>query len=567
MPQLLLGPVLRYVSTDSATIWVETDEPCDVAVLDATTTTFTVWGHHYALVVLRHLTPASVIEYDVRLDGAVHWPDPASPFPSSVIRTLGTAGGGNGGRDGGPTRMLFGSCRASGPHEAPYDLRPEDDDRGIGIDALRQHGLRMLGQPIVDWPDLVLFLGDQVYADDPSPVTQAHINGTRDDDADEPPPELVADFEEYTMLYREAWAPDVERWMLSVVPSAMIFDDHDMIDDWNISASWVRDIRSEPWWEDHIVGGLVSYWIHQHLGNLSPEQIDAEGLLAEVLATDDAGALLRRWALQSEEYTPVPGGYSFNYSRRLGDVQIVVLDSRNGRVLTPGSRSMLDDDKWAFAVAASQEPCRHLVLATSLPMFVPGGMHALQQWNEAVCDGVWGRRIGRLGEWLRRGLDMEDWAAFDRSFRAMEDLIIERASGPDAPATINVLGGDIHFSYAAQLHRRDGEAMTSRVHQLVSSPIRNVLARTDRRAMRFAASRFGRWVADRLQHWVKRPPSRLCWEVEGDPVFANTMGALTFTGDHCNLVIERTTRTETGQPTLVTAIERSLGERMLPIAT
>ena len=65
-------------------------------------------------------------------------------------------------------------------------------------------------------------------------------------------------------------APDVERWFFSVVPSAMIFDDHDMIDDWNISASWVRDIRNEPWWRAHVVGGLVSYWIYQHLGNLQP---------------------------------------------------------------------------------------------------------------------------------------------------------------------------------------------------------------------------------------------------------------------------------------------------------
>ena len=56
----------------------------------------------------------------------------------------------------------------------------------------------------------------------------------------------MADFEEYTWLYHEAWLPEVERWVLSVVPSAMIFDDHDMIDDWNTSPSWVEDIRQSP---------------------------------------------------------------------------------------------------------------------------------------------------------------------------------------------------------------------------------------------------------------------------------------------------------------------------------
>ncbi|MGW1633884.1 hypothetical protein, partial [Streptomyces anthocyanicus] len=29
------------------------------------------------------------------------------------------------------------------------------------------------------------------------------------------------------------------RWLLSTVPSCMIFDDHDVIDDWNTSAAWL----------------------------------------------------------------------------------------------------------------------------------------------------------------------------------------------------------------------------------------------------------------------------------------------------------------------------------------
>ena len=49
----------------------------------------------------------------------------------------------------------------------------------------------------------------------------------------------MADFEEYTRLYREAWADPVVRWVLSTVPVSMIFDDHDVRDDWNTSAAWV----------------------------------------------------------------------------------------------------------------------------------------------------------------------------------------------------------------------------------------------------------------------------------------------------------------------------------------
>ncbi len=559
MAEILIGPMLRYVSRNSATIWVETDAPCEVRVLDAVTSTFTVWGHHYALAVVDGLDEGSCIPYTVRLDGVERWPIADSPFPPSLIRTLG------GGDE--PIRVLFGSCRAAAPHEPPFDLEPADDKRGIGVDALRAHGLRMLDQPVEEWPQLVMLLGDQVYADDPSPLTEMHIDADRSDDHDtddndtdeEPPSDLVADFEEYTLLYRESWTSPVERWLLSVVPSAMIFDDHDMIDDWNISEAWVEEIRQEPWWEEHIVGGLVSYWIYQHLGNLSPEQIDAEGILGDLIASDDAGGILRRWALKSEEFTPVPGGYPFSYGRHLGGgVHLVVMDSRNGRVLTPGARSMLDEHEWGFVADECREPCRHLIIATSLPMFVPGGLHGIQQWNEAVCDGAWGRPFVWLGEKLRRGLDMEDWAAFDASFRLMEDLIADIATGPEAPDTVSILGGDIHFSYAAELELRNGASLTSGVHQLVCSPMRNILGKKERRVLDFAASRSGRWLAEHLQRWVKRPPSRFSWELEDDPLFANTMGSLRFDGKVATVHLERAGHSEAGVEQLELVIDRRL---------
>ena len=46
------------------------------------------------------------------------------------------------------------------------------------------------------------------------------------------------------------------RWLLSTVPSAMIFDDHDVHDDWNTSIDWVTEMREKAWWRKRIVGGL-----------------------------------------------------------------------------------------------------------------------------------------------------------------------------------------------------------------------------------------------------------------------------------------------------------------------
>ena len=86
MAELLVGPLLRYTGSTQATVWVETDAACEVAVLDRTARTFHVEGHHYAVVALADLEPGAVTPYEVHLDGTRVWP-PDDDRPPSVIRT------------------------------------------------------------------------------------------------------------------------------------------------------------------------------------------------------------------------------------------------------------------------------------------------------------------------------------------------------------------------------------------------------------------------------------------------------------------------------------------------
>jgi hypothetical protein len=72
---------LRYVGETEATVWVETDGPCEVEVLGSRSRTFEIEGHHYALVCVRGLEPDSAHPYGVEIDGERRWPDPESPVP------------------------------------------------------------------------------------------------------------------------------------------------------------------------------------------------------------------------------------------------------------------------------------------------------------------------------------------------------------------------------------------------------------------------------------------------------------------------------------------------------
>ena len=253
---LVLGPMMRFVDETSASVWVETRSAARVSIRaggrDWEARTFAVHGHHYALVELDGLEPGTVTRYALDVNGTQVWPDPSSGFPPSMIATL---------KPGKPLRMAYGSCRTSVPHD-------ESGNRTHGVDSLRAYALKMASGGDLPWPDLVAFLGDQVYADLTSEQMQEFIRARRDIKA--PPGEELKDYEEYAHLYYLAWSDPANRWLLSTLPSAMIFDDHDIRDDWNTSLSWKKKMEATSWWHERIVAGLASYWVYQHLGNLSP---------------------------------------------------------------------------------------------------------------------------------------------------------------------------------------------------------------------------------------------------------------------------------------------------------
>ena len=535
MADLVLGPLHRFVDETEATVWVETSAPCEVEILGRREPTFSVEGHHYALVVVTGLEPGRTYPYEVRLDGARRWPPPGADFPPSVIRTP---------APGGELDVAFGSCRVALPHEPPYTLSPDDDERGREWDALYALALRMRREPVSRWPDRLLMLGDQVYVDEGSPDVRGRIAATRDTSAE--PGLGVKDFEEYTWVYRDAWGDPVIRWLLSTVPSAMVWDDHDMHDDWNISEQWVREMRRESWWQRRVEAGIMSYWIYQHLGNLTPAELRENDLLARVRGASDAGPILRELARSAEHEVE---GVRWSYRRDWGRVRLVVVDSRAGRVLGDTrhakhehKRAMIDDHEWDWLVEQCTGDVDHLLIGSSLPILVIPGLHDIEAWSEAVCDGAWGRRAAHWGERVRRALDLEHWAAFQDSFHRVARLLEDVAAGRrgEPPASICLLGGDVHHAFLATVAFRRGAGVRSQVVQAVCSPFRNDLGRRERRVLRSVASRPGRVMARALARTARVEDPGLRWRVTDGPFFDNQVATLRIRGRNLEVDIDKT---------------------------
>ena len=538
--------MLRYLDEHQATVWVETDAPCEVEVLGRRERTFCVEGHHYALVPIEGLEQGQVYPYEVALDGERRWPRDDDPFPPPTIRPI----------DPSQTfRVVFGSCRVAVPHEPPYTLSKDEDPRGREVDALHALALRMLSVPVEDWPHLLMSIGDQIYVDEDAPETRAFIRSRRDTSI--PPGEEVLDYEEYTHLYRESWSEPHIRWLFSTVGTMMMFDDHDVHDDWNTSMAWLEEMRAQDWWQTRIEAALASYWVYQWLGNLSPGQLAENEVLQEVKTLPDAGQRLLRWAGRVDRGSD---GSRWSFYRDIGNVRMILFDSREGRVLGECPRRMNDDEEYEWLSDKATGDVDHLLLVDTLPFLLVPAFHHLEAWDEAVAGGAWGRWAMGWGEKLRRALDLEHWAAFNFSFRRFVKVLTEVASGQRGrpPATIIGLGGDVHHAYLAEVGFRKEVGAQSAVYQAVCSPFRNPLDRRERRIVRLSDSKGAELVAHALARSAGVPDPEIRWRLAESPTFDNQFATLELDGRSALLRIERTVRDDPEGRRIETSLERRL---------
>ena len=301
----------------------------------------------------------------------------------------------------------------------------------------------------------------------------------------------------------------------------------------------------------------MSYWIYQHLGNLSPRELEENVLFEKVLEAENPTRVLREFAYRADRET---AGTRWSYHRDFGRVRLIVMDSRAGRVLKEGHRSMLDRE-WAWIEELATGDFDHLLFGTSLPFLLGPGLHHLEAASEAVCAGAWGRTAARVGESVRQLVDLEHWPAFQKSFRDLTELLRSVASGErsggDPPASVTVLSGDVHHCYLAKMDF--GDSIATPVYQSASSPLRNPLCLPERLAMRFGWTARGRRVGEWLSRLAGVEKPDLNWHlVHREPWFHNHISSLQIRNRKATLKVEKTTPENNDEPVLYPVLEHKI---------
>ncbi len=551
MTDLLLGPILRHVSDTEATVWVETSGACEVEVLGHREPTFRVEGHHYALVCVGGLEPASRNEYEVRLDGEVRWPEPGSDLPPSAIRTVDADR---------KLDVYFGSCRVAVPHEPPFDQPKDVSEEGHEYDALWVLALQMSEGDRDEWPDQLFLLGDQVYVDEGSPQTRKKIRERRGTDT--PPFDEVTDFEEYTWLYCESWEDPLIRWLFSNVSVSMLWDDHDMSDDWNISRGWLLEMQQKSWWHRRVVGCISSYWIYQHIGNLSPRELAESELYQRMRGNQTGEEELFAWAHRIQA---MGEGTRWTFCRDFGRTRAIFIDARAARVLEEGRRSMVDDEEWEWIVEKTEGDFDHLIVCTTIPWLLSPAFDRLEAWNERMVEGnAWGGPLAWASEKLRREVDFDHWAAFGESWAKLRDLLHEVACGKRgrAPASVVVLSGDVHHAYLAEVGfpkaANGAAAGRAPVYQAVCSPYRNPLDENERRVVRWGFGRPLTALATLLARAAGAPDPGIRWRTLEGPYFDNQVASLHIDRRAISMRLDKTVPGEDGDKALEETFSRRL---------
>ncbi len=451
-------------------------------------------------------------------------------------------------------RAIFGSCRYPKTEVKKVEAK-------LKTDALDSYAQRMAGLPIDEWPDALILLGDQLYADELPPDEVRRVAGRRRNRHGDRPPDEVVSFAEYERLYRHSWGDPEIRWLMSTVPTAMIFDDHDIRDDWNTSAPWRREMADKDWWHDRIRAGLASYWVYQHLGNLSPDELADNDDYQRLLDIEgDTWPHLAELAERADCEVDCNKGIRFSYRWDLGRTRLIMIDSRNGRILESGERMMIGDNEFGWVESKAEEnpeTLDHLMLATSVPWLMPPAIGDMETLNEQAANRNGWR--GRLGERLRQAGDFEHWPAFYKSFVRLGEMITRIANHADGPATISVLSGDVHHSYAARAELDGVSIDGATVHQLVCSPVHNYVPMFIKPAFMLGwtapAAAVTRWWVRR--HGVSSPPMK--WDNVCGPLFGNTIATLEINDRDAEVFFEQPRRTTTLEEAGRVSLNRGAG--------
>ncbi|QXI16902.1 alkaline phosphatase D family protein [Pseudomonas hamedanensis] len=267
---------------------------------------------------------------------------------------------------------------------------------------------------------------------------------------------------------------------LAHLPSLMIFDDHDITDDWNLSAQWEETAYGHPFSKRIIGNALIAYLLCQGWGNNPDAFKNVLAQTVQLSASGDDGYL--DMPVQDDLIDQLLRFQQWHFVLPSSPA-LVVIDTRTRRwrseMALKQPSGLLD---WEALSELQQELLDHpsAIIVSPAPIF---GVKLIET-------------VQKVFSWCGYPLlvDAENWMAH----RGAAQVILNIFRHSRTPGNYVVLSGDVHYSFVYEVlirHRKAGP----RIWQITSSGIKNEFPPT-----------LLEWF-DRLNRWLYSPRSPLNW--------------------------------------------------------
>ncbi|GAA6150923.1 alkaline phosphatase D family protein [Pseudoteredinibacter isoporae] len=247
--------------------------------------------------------------------------------------------------------------------------------------------------------------------------------------------------------------PKVQR-VLASLPCYMIFDDHDVTDDWNLTRGWEEAAYNNPLSRRIIGNTLIAYWLCQGWGN-QPETL--QPLRDRTRHCFQADGIAEHEALIDTVLDWEHWHYCIDTKPK-----VIVLDTRTHRwrsESSPGKPSGLMD--WESLSELQQELIgeESVIMVSPAPVFGVKLIEVIQ------------RMFTFFGKPLL--VDAENWMAHPGAANVMLNIFLHAKTPPN----FIILSGDVHYSFAYDITLRFRKN-SPRILQATASGFKNAFPGT-----------------------------------------------------------------------------------------
>ncbi|MFS0575649.1 hypothetical protein AB1K83_08445 [Sporosarcina sp. 179-K 3D1 HS] len=265
------------------------------------------------------------------------------------------------------------------------------------------------------------------------------------------------------------------RKLFANMPTYMMFDDHEVTDDWNITADWQDRVSQSPLGKHVVTNGLCAYWAFQGWGNEPQRYEEAflqsmrnyfDGFIAGTPAHEDwmnrIGSF-RHWHFVA----PTRPAALFLNTRTMRFYDAEPLPVKIGRIYKENIRSprLIGTAGWkaisTTLYASGWKRGDPLTIISPTPLY---GIGIIESFLHSYVFPL--RSVGIP---IDEMIDLEAWKYNGKAFNEFLRHIVKWR-----PSRCIILSGDVHYASAVHSRIQWKNGFIANILQLTSSPSNNM---------------------------------------------------------------------------------------------